>query len=271
MKLLRNQIEPNAKAKLTFALCTVLALSGASLRAQDEDYSKDKSKGAAGTASTTEAGKAGALNRDDEKFIKDACKGGHIEVQMGKLGVQKAQNSEVRQFAQKLVDDHTKANTELKELAARKGCTLPEPQDRISGISDDADRTQVREKTDADRSHGKDEAEFKAEWKKLENASGAEFDRQYVHMTVKCHEKGVKEFEKVSQGTGDADVKAFAAKTLPTLREHLQAAKSLQTQVGGVGAPGAESGTQSDSNSGNQSTGTGTSSGTSGNSTIKNR
>jgi len=271
MKLLRNQIETNAKTKLTLALCTVLALSVASLRAQEDNYGKEKDKGAPGAVTTTEAGKAGTLSSSDEKFIKDACKGGHIEVKMGKLGVQKAQNSEVRQFAQKLVDDHTRANSELKQLAASKGCTLPEPQDRITAIDDDADRTQVREKTDADHADSKDHAEFKREWQKLESSSGADFDRQYVRMTVMCHEKGVKEFEKVSQGTGDADVKAFAAKTLPTLREHLATARSLQTQVGGVGAPGAESGTQSDSSTGNQSTGTSTSSGTSANPAIKNR
>src|SRR5688572_9863522 len=130
MKLLRNQTEPNAKATLTLALCTVMALSASSLRAQQDDFGKDKDKGAPGAVSTTEAGKAGTLNSSDEKFIKDASKGGHIEVKLGKLGVQKAQSSQVRQFAQKLVDDHTKANTELKGLAASKGCTLPEPQDR---------------------------------------------------------------------------------------------------------------------------------------------
>ena len=272
MKLIRNQIEMNAKTTLTFALCTVLALSVASLRAQEDNYGKDKNKdkGAPGAASTTQAGKAGTLN-SDEKFIQEACKGGHIEVQMGKLGVQKAQNPQVKQFAQKLVDDHSKANTELKQLASSKGITLPEPSDRITGIADEADSTRVREKESADRDGGKDHADFKREWQKLESASGTEFDRQFMSMTVKCHEKSVKEFEKVSQGTGDAEVKAYAAKTLPTLQEHLRTAQSLQSQVGGAGAPGTESGTQSESKSGNPSTGTGTSSGTPANPAIKNR
>lgn len=248
MKLLWNQIETNAKTKLTFALCTVLALSAAPLGAQEDNYRKDKNqdKGAPGEVSTSEAGKAGKLSRADEKFIKDACQGGHIEVKMANLGVQKAQNSEVRQFAQKLVDDHTKANSELKELAARKGCTLPEPQDRITSIGEDVDRTRVREKAGAEQAESKEHAEFQAEWNKLESSSGADFDRQYVHMTVKCHEQMTKGFEKASQKSDDADVMAFAAKRLPTLREHLTAARSLQSQVGNIGAPGAESGTEID-------------------------
>jgi putative membrane protein len=247
MKILRNQIEINAKTRLTLALCTVLALSVASLRAQEDNYGKEsKDKGAPGAASTTQAGKAGSLNSSDEQFIKDACKGSHIEVKMGKLGVQKAQNEQVKQFAQKLIDDHTKANTELKQIASSKGITLPEPPDRITATDDSADRTQVREKEDAAHSSDKDHAEFKREWQKLESASGTEFDRQFMSMVVMCHEKGVKEFEKTSQTSTDSEVKAFAAKTLPTLREHLATAKSLQSQVGNVGAPGAETGTQTD-------------------------
>ena len=246
MKLLRNQIDMNAKIKLTLALCTVLALSATSLRAQEDNYGKDKDKGAPGAASTTQAGKAGTLSSTDEKFIKDVCKGNHIEAQMGKLGVQKAQNPQVKQFAQKLADDHSKANTELKQLASSKGITLPEPPARIADIADETDSTRVREKEEADPSRAKEHAEFKREWQKLESASGTEFDRQFVSMAVKCHEKGVKEFERTSQGTGDAEVKAYAAKTLPTLQEHLRTAQSLQSQVGGVGAPGTDAGTQTD-------------------------
>ncbi|HWN94337.1 MAG TPA: DUF4142 domain-containing protein [Methylomirabilota bacterium] len=238
MKMFSNQIEMNANTKLSFALCTVLALSGASLRANEPD----KDKGAPGAASKTEAGRASQLNSADEQFIKEACKANKIELKMSKLGVQKAQNEQVKQFAQKLIDDHTKANTELKQLASRKGLMLPESDESLTGHGDE-DRTRVREKTDADRDGSKEHAEFKAEWKKLEDLSGTEFDRQYVGMAVKCHEKSVQEFEKASQRSGDPEVKAFAAKTVPTLREHLSQAKSLQTTVSGVGAPGSDSNT----------------------------
>jgi putative membrane protein len=220
MKLFRNQNYGNAKFKLSLALCTVVALSTAALRADD-----DKDKGAPGGDTTKATGKASQLSRSDENFIKDACRGGHMEVQMGKLGVQKAQSPEVKQFAQRLIDDHTKAGAELKQLASSKGLTLPEP-DKIAGTTtDDSDRTQVREKEDTDhKGH--------AEMKKLEGLSGTDFDRAFAKAAVNDHEKNVKEFEKASQKADDSDVKSFAAKTLPTLREHLQQARSLQASVG---------------------------------------
>jgi putative membrane protein len=284
MKLLPNQIETNAKTKLTLALCTVLALSGASLRAAD-DNDKDKDKGGAGTATTTEAGKAGQLSRTDERFIKEAARGGMMEVHMGKMGVQQGQNAQLKQFAQKLIDDHTKANQELKQLASSKGLTLPEQGAGITGTdsstsateaagapgtatgtSSDTDRNYVRDKS----SDAKDTAH--ADMKKLHGLSGTEFDREFVRLAVQDHQKDVREFEQASRRVQDQELKSWIDKTLPTLREHLQAAQNLQSQVG-AGAPGAAIGTQSDS-SRNQSSGTstssGTSSGTSGNSGLKN-
>src|SRR6185369_10392952 len=94
-----------AKATMPFALCSVLVLSLASLRADD----KDKGKGAPDTDSKIETSRSdGQLNRHDAKFVRDAAHGGTMEVQMGKLGVQKAQDPQVKQFAQRLIDDHTK-------------------------------------------------------------------------------------------------------------------------------------------------------------------
>jgi putative membrane protein len=211
----------NAKTTLTLALCTVVALSMTPLRADDKD-----------------TGKAGKLSRGDEKFIKEACEGGVMEVKMGKLGVQKAQNAQVKQFAQTLIDDHTKANTELKQLAASKGCILPEPQEGISSTTESADRSPVREKADSDRGESHKEH---AAMKKLQGLSGTEFDREFVKMAVNDHQKDIKEFEKASKNADDTELKSFAAKTLPTLREHLQQAKSLQSQVS-AGAAGSESG-----------------------------
>jgi putative membrane protein len=228
--LFAKQKHMNAKTKLAFALCTVVALSMTSLRADDKD-----------------TGKSGKLSRGDEKFIKEACEGGMMELKMGKLGVQKAQNAQVKQFAQTLIDDHTKANTELKQLAASKGCTLPESQDSISSTSsgtststtESADRSQVREKADSDRGEGHKEH---AAMKKLQSLSGTEFDREFVKMAVNDHQKDIKEFEKASKNADDTELKSFAAKTLPTLRQHLQQAKSLQSQVSATGAAGSDSG-----------------------------
>ena len=219
MKTWRNEIHGNAKHKVTAALCMVVALSTATMLADD-----DKDKGAPGPDTPKATGKSSRLSRGDENFIKDACRGGHMEVEMGKLGVQKAESGEVKRFSQRLIDDHTKAGTELKQLAASKGLTLPE-QEKIAGNANDTERTQVREKADADRGDHKGHAELK----KLENLSGTAFDSAFIKMAVNDHEKDVKEFEKVARNADDADVKAFAAKTLPTLQEHLQQAKNLQS------------------------------------------
>jgi len=230
MKLLGNQFNVNAKSKLTFALCTALALSASALYAADTDA------GAAGTDSITTPGKAGNLSRSDEKFIKDAAHGNWMEVQMGKLGVQKAQSSEAKQFAQRLIDDHTKANAELQQLAARKGVTLPDHEKVASSTSTttDTDRTQVREST---------EAEHHGDLKKLEGLSGTEFDRAFAKAAVKDHEKDVSEFEKASKKTQDTELKSWIDKTLPTLREHLTQAKSLESQSTSTGAASSQTGT----------------------------
>ncbi|HMJ89825.1 MAG TPA: DUF4142 domain-containing protein [Candidatus Acidoferrum sp.] len=224
LKMFQTNKIVNAKTTLTFAVCTLLALSGASLRAQDQDVDSKSdidAKGAAGANAASQSG--GKLSRSDKKFIEEACKGGKMEIHMGKLGVEKAQNDQVKQYAQRLIDDHTKAGTELKQLASQKGVTLPE--EKIVSGTTDSDRTKVRE------TEGSDHKEH-AGMKKLQGLSGTEFDREFVRMAVKDHEKDVKEFEKAAEKADDADVKAFAQKTVPTLREHLQQAKSLETQVG---------------------------------------
>jgi putative membrane protein len=238
LKTFQTNMFLNAKATLVCAVCILLALSVASARADDNkpsskdkpessssSVSKDSSQGGAGNASSTQTG--GKLSRMDEKFVKEAAMGGMMEVHMGKLGLQKAQNEQVKTYAQRLIDDHTKANTELKQLASQKGITLPD--DKFASSSDtssDADRTKVRE------SESGEHKEHHAALKKLEGMSGTEFDREFVRMAVKDHEKDVKEFEKASQKAEDSDLKAFAQKTAPVLREHLQQAQSLQAQVG---------------------------------------
>ena len=142
--------------------------------------------------------------KDSAKFSTEAAQGGLAEVEMGRLAAQKAGNPSVREFGQRMVADHSKANAELKALAARKGLQLP------SDMNSDQ----------------------KSEMAKLEKLSGAEFDREYMSAMLKDHEEDVKAFETQSKEGNDADVKAFAAKTLPTLQEHLQMARDAAQKVG---------------------------------------
>jgi putative membrane protein len=143
-------------------------------------------------------GMAGMSSRDRD-FIMDAAMGGLMEVELGRVAAQQGSSEAVKQFGQRMVDDHSKANTELMTLASSKGITLP---------------------TSIDDKH-------RGEVTKLSAMTGADFDRAYSKMMLKDHEKDVSEFEKESTKGGDADIKAFATSTLPTLQEHLQLARAL--------------------------------------------
>jgi putative membrane protein len=146
---------------------------------------------------------AGTSLNGENSFLMKAAQGGMAEVELGRLAAEKAQNAEVKKFAQKMIEDHSNANTELKSLATKKGVTVP------SDVG----------------------AEHKASMDKLKNLSGAEFDKAYVAAMVEDHKKDVAEFEKESTGASDADVKAFAAKTLPTLKMHLEMIQAIQAKM----------------------------------------
>ena len=168
------------------------------------------------------AGMAGMSSRDRD-FVMDAAMGGLMEVELGRIASQQGASDAVKQFGQRMVDDHSKANTELMTLASGKGITLP------TSI-DDKHREQVT---------------------KLSAMSGADFDRAYSKMMLKDHEKDVSEFEKESTKGGDADIKAFATSTLPTLQEHLQMARALPGNERGTGGnDNASGGRSKNSNSG---------------------
>jgi len=145
----------------------------------------------------------GQLSAKDYKFVKDATRGGTSEVELGELAVQKASNDSVRQFGQRMVADHKRANEELRAIASRKGATLP-----------------------AELSHSENST-----MTHLQKATGADFDKYYAHHMLKDHETDVKEFQNAAKSLDDSELRAFAQKTLPTLEEHLRLARDLDTQT----------------------------------------
>lgn len=147
----------------------------------------------------------------DQQFVNEAGIANMAEVEMGRMGVQKGTSDRVKSFGQRMIDDHTKAGEELKTLARSKN--MPVPMELP--------------------------AEKKAMGKQMQGMSGMEFDRHFIDHMVEGHEKAVALFEKESNSGQDAALKAFAARTLPTLRSHLQLAKDIQASMGG--APGAVS------------------------------
>lgn len=138
--------------------------------------------------------------KDSNKFMTAAAQGGMVEVQLGKLAAERGSSVAVKQFGQHMVTDHGKANQELMQLAQRKGANLPQE------VNSD-------QKSEAD---------------KLSKLSGADFDKEYIDYMVKDHEDDVKEFQEQANEGGDADVKAFAAKTLPIIQGHLKMAQEIK-------------------------------------------
>jgi putative membrane protein len=134
----------------------------------------------------------------DQHFVMEAAKGGLAEVELGRLAADKASSDDVKKFGQRMVDDHGKANDELKSLAETKNITLPTALD-----------SKDKEKMD-----------------RLSKLSGDAFDRAYMQEMVKDHKKDVNEFRTESKSGKDPDIKSWAAKTLPTLEEHLKMAES---------------------------------------------
>lgn len=148
--------------------------------------------GAAGATTSS------TLSDDDNKFVLKAASGGMMEVELGRLAQQKASSAQVKEFGSMMVTDHTKANDELKSLAQAKGITLPATM------------------KDEHQKHVKD----------LSEKTGVEFDKAYMKMMVDDHKEDIDDFEDCSKDSKDADLKAFATKTLPVLQKHLASAKT---------------------------------------------
>lgn len=145
-------------------------------------------------------GDRSSLSQVDREFMVKAAQGGMAEVQFGQLALQRASSNPVRQYAQRMIQEHTKANNELMALAKAKGVTLP---------------TTIGEKNEQLR-------------QRLSKLSGARFDREYMREAgVKSHEDQAKLFERQVERGQNPDVKAFASKTLPVVQKHLQQAEQI--------------------------------------------
>jgi putative membrane protein len=139
--------------------------------------------------------------------MREAAIGGMAEVELGRVASEKSSSDEVKQFAQRMVTDHGKANAELKTLAEKKGISLP---------------------TELDSKH-------KQTVDKLSKLSGEAFDRAYMDEMRKDHKKDVSEFKQQSVSGSDPEIKSWAAATLPTLQEHMQMAERTHAVVGTSG------------------------------------
>jgi putative membrane protein len=188
------------KSGMTIALFAMLGLGATAQTGNSGSMgSGQSSANSMGTSQASSSKSSSGLSASDKMFVKKAAEGGLAEVQLGQLATEKASSDDVKKFGQRMVDDHSKANDQLKQVASSKGVDLPQDLD-------------ARDKATKDH---------------LSKLSGAAFDRAYMKDMVTDHTKDVAEFERESKAGKDPDVKNFAAQTVPTLQDHLKEAKSI--------------------------------------------
>lgn len=159
------------------------------------------------------------VSKDDELLMMQLAQTNIAEINAGKLAEQKSSSEQVKSFAKKMVDDHTKALDDLKQIAMSKGVTLPSEPNR---------QQQAMEN-------------------KLSALSGEKFDKQYVEQSgSRAHKDTHRLLQRVSSRARDADLKAYASKIMPTVESHQQLAKetskNLQTTSEGRSSSGMEGG-----------------------------
>jgi putative membrane protein len=145
----------------------------------------------------------GNMDKATTDFISKAASGGMMEVELGNMAAQKAQNQRVKNFGSMMVIDHTQANKDLKNIASGKNITmptamLPEHQRHVDMIK---------------------------------NKTGADFDKAYMKMMLDDHKKDVNEFKQASTTLKNADIKGFASRTLPVLQKHLDSAQAINAKM----------------------------------------
>jgi putative membrane protein len=142
----------------------------------------------------------GMLSAQDRDFAMKAAQGGMTEVEMGNLAQQRGASEQMKEYGRKLVQDHTRMNNDLKDIAGKENITLP------TDISADQRRTIDR----------------------LSKLSGTQFDREFAKESVKDHRADIDEFRKEATSGDDQSLKNFASSNIPTLQDHLNMAESLE-------------------------------------------
>lgn len=144
------------------------------------------------------------LSNDDQRFLRKAGESGMLEMQASELAVQKAENPEVKRYAEMMIKDHAAVDKELKVLAQRKGFQLP--------VELEGGKLRLMEN--------------------LRQLDGAAFDEEYAdEVAVDAHEDTVELFEDAAEDADDDEVRAFAAKHLPALKNHLEMGHKLEDLV----------------------------------------
>jgi putative membrane protein len=168
---------------------------------------------AAGQPANAQAGAGqSSSGMSDQDFFKKAAESNLAEIQIGQLAQQKASSDDVKQLAQKLVTDHQANMQQLQQLAQKKGVTLPDKPD----------------------------SKHAAMLAKMQNMSGADFDKAFTKSQVKDHQKNIDLFSRQASQAKDPDVKSYASQTVDSLHQHLDSARSSMKSSGNSAKSGGQ-------------------------------
>ena len=184
--------------KVVAALLLVGGLTACGGSSDTEDTTEKTNEARIEATAPTEA--AADAQEDDAEFLAEAASASMMEVELGKLALEKSTSPKVKDFARMIVDDHTKAIADLENIATQKNVALPVAlMDKHQKMVD-----------------------------KIKDEKGKEFDKKYLDAMVSDHKEDIEEFKEISEETKDLNVKEFAAKSLPKLAAHLEMAERLE-------------------------------------------
>jgi len=170
-----------------------------------------------------------------QQFVQDALAGGMKEVRLGEIALGKTQNTDVKQFAQRMVKDHTKANEKLMKIAEGEGLSIPATN---TFSADDPNWSNPLISNPASLKGGQlltlTNLPYLADYRaiqRLQPSSGNQFDQSYAAEMVGDHTNAINEFYAATQSLSDKKLKRFAEKTLPTLRKHYEMAEELASKL----------------------------------------
>ena len=189
---------------LFFATVITLMATACNNSSNDSVEKADSTNKARIDSNADTNGKAAiAADKETSDFLVKAADGGIMEVDLGNIAKTKGRHASVKKFGEMMVEDHSKANAKLKDLAAARNVEVPA---RVSN----------------------DKAETMA---KLNKKDAKDFDKAYIDMMVDDHKEDIKEFEDAGNKINDTEVKQFINNTLPVLRKHLDSCTSIQQML----------------------------------------
>ena len=190
----------NSRLAAAFAIAALVAAPLAQAQSPDSQKSQAQKSPQAATQS-------GKLARQDARYFREMAQGSLAEVQAGKLAQERASAGEVKQYAERMVEDHGRMLSEQQAMARSKGVQMPEEPSRAQ----------------------------QSAMKKLQGEKGERFDRAYMSQMVQDHEKTLKLVREAAKNAKDPQLKAMAQKAAPDIEKHLQMAKQLSDSAAAGG------------------------------------